>query len=84
MSTIIDSLHLIARLRALRQAKGMSTQALADATGIPRGVLANLETGRREGLHVHEAALICEALGADLRVVLSDEPMPVATKVWVI
>lgn len=84
MSPIIETQVLMSRLRALRKAEGLSVQAVADRTGIPRAVLAKIDLGQRQGVTLDEASKICDALGVDLRVVLSDEPMPVATKVWVI
>jgi transcriptional regulator with XRE-family HTH domain len=84
MAGILDSTELIGRLRRLRKMRGMAQQALADRTGIPRPVIANLESGRREGISFDEARLICEALDADLRVVISDEPMVATTAVHVI
>jgi len=47
-------------------------------------VIAKMENGLRETFNLDEAAALCEALGVDLRVVLSDEPMPIATKVYVV
>lgn len=84
MSGILTSQQLIARLRDLRRIQGKSTQKIADLTGIQRATLVNLELGRRASISLDEAAAICGALGVDLRVLLSDEPMPVARKVWLI
>lgn len=85
MAGILSSAQVIARIRAIRQAKGMSAQQLADASGcLSRSAIANLESGRRDTLTLDEAAALCDALGVDLRVVISDEPMPVVTTVYVI
>jgi transcriptional regulator with XRE-family HTH domain len=84
VACILGTTELVQRLRGLRKAAGLSAQDIADITGIPRSILANLENGRRAQISVDEVAAICEALGVDLRVVLSDEPMPVARTVWVV
>lgn len=84
MADILSSSEVIRRLRDLRRAKGMSAQDVANVTGISRSTIANMEIGRKVSLDVDEAAAICSALGVDLRVVLSDEPMPVARQVWVV
>lgn len=81
---ILTSVEVIARLRAIRKVRGLTVQAIADKTGIPRVVLAKLECGRREMFNLDEARLICEALGVDLRTVISDDPMPIATAVHVV
>lgn len=84
MAGILSSSDLIQRLRGIRQAQRKSAQDIANATGLPHATIANLETGRRKSITVNEAAAICSALGVDLRVVLSDKPMTVATKVWTV
>lgn len=80
----LDSAALIQRLRAIRKVQGKSAQDVADVAGIPRGVIANLENGRRVAITVDEAVALCTALGVDIRVVLDDRPMPVVHEVWIV
>lgn len=74
---------LIRRLREIRQVQGKSAQDIATATGIPRAAIAKMEVGRRR-VTVNDAVALCEALGVDLRVVLSAEPMTVVRRVEVV
>ena len=83
-STQDISSRVIARLRELRKIQGKSAQDIANITGIPRTTIANMETGRRATLSLDDAFSISAALNVDLRLILSDEPMPVAREVWVI
>jgi transcriptional regulator with XRE-family HTH domain len=52
---------VVRHMRALRGARGWTAQELADQTGIPRNVITNLETGRRETLSVDELVLLAQA-----------------------
>lgn len=84
--SILNAQQLATRFRDIRMAKGISAQKLSDMTGglITRNGISNAEHGRREGLSYDEAVAMATALGVDLRTVMTDEPMPIVTKVWVV
>ncbi|CDL00983.1 putative transcriptional regulator, XRE family [Magnetospirillum gryphiswaldense MSR-1 v2] len=44
---LTDMMNLGARLRAARERRGMSQQAVADTLGLPRTAVTNMETGNR-------------------------------------
>lgn len=57
------------RIRTLRDAAGLSAQKLSDKCDelgfpIPRSTIANIESGRKEAIPVHEVAVLAAALGA--------------------
>jgi len=74
---LLTSSQLVARFRAIRRKRGMSAQDVANATGIPRHVIASLETGRRATLTIDEAKAIADALNADLIACLQPDPIEV-------
>lgn len=76
MQSYIGSQQFISRLRAIRESKKVSAQALTDSTGIPRSVITNMENGRREGISLDEAISLCNALGVDFAAVVRNEPIP--------
>src|SRR5690606_8962344 len=47
MRTMIDAAQLGFRLRAARERRGLSQQAVADALGLPRTAVTNMESGNR-------------------------------------
>ncbi len=64
----------VARIASVRRAKQMTQQQLAEAVGIRRTGITEIESGRRY-LRLGEAIAICAALGVDLGDVVADEPM---------
>lgn len=72
---LLTGVELVARFRAIRIIRGMSAQKVADASGISRGVLANLENGHRDTFTVDEAHAIADALHVDLIACLRPEPV---------
>ncbi|OUC93596.1 hypothetical protein CA984_25840 [Streptosporangium minutum] len=81
MVGMLDQSAIIARIRALRLAQGLTIQYLADQTGIHRSIIGKLERGKRKTFNLDEARALCDALKVDLRVVISDEPMSIVEKV---
>lgn len=77
MVGMLDQSAIIARIRALRLARGLTIQYLADQTGIHRSIIGKLERGKRKTFNLDEARALCDALKVDLRVVISDEPMSI-------
>jgi DNA-binding Xre family transcriptional regulator len=57
---------VIARLRALRLAKGISLSELADRTGISRGNIARMES--RKNATLNSLQRYAEGLGCELRI----------------
>jgi transcriptional regulator with XRE-family HTH domain len=51
-----------ARIRALRESRGLSIQALADIADIERSSLSRLESGRAAGIYFTTLCKIAEAL----------------------
>lgn len=51
-----------------RSKRGMSARQLADHTGgrLTRGIIANLETGRRESVDITDLLVLSEALSVDV------------------
>lgn len=72
---LLTSSQLVTRFRVIRRKRGMSVQDVANATGINRSVLANLENGRRATLTIDEAKAIADALNVDLIACL--QPIPI-------
>jgi transcriptional regulator with XRE-family HTH domain len=54
------------RLRAYRRRAKMSQQKLADEVGIPRSMIAAVESGHRQGFNVETLIKICDVLGLSL------------------
>ena len=54
-----------ARLRAAREAKGLSLGQLARQIGLDKGALSRLETGQRRGIRLSVLAALAAALGLD-------------------
>lgn len=52
------------KLKALRKARGMSLQALADASGISRRTIEDIEA--RGDCRISTAYTLCKALGCSL------------------
>lgn len=67
-----SDLQLGARLRAVRQARGMTLQEVAKAAGLSSGRLSELENNRR-ALDLDQALAIATALGQPLSALLPDE-----------
>lgn len=83
MSIYVDEAQLAKRLQEIRYLKKLTAQDVANMTGLHRVLIGKLESGHRE-IRYREAVLIAEALGVDLRTLITDEPMTVATEVHVI
>ncbi len=64
-------------VRRLREARGMSGNALAQAAGLRQGHLWGLETGRKRNPSVHVAAALARALGCTVDDLLRLEPVEV-------
>jgi len=62
-----------ARLRALREERGLSLDAVAQATGMAPSTLSRLETGKRR-LAVDHLAPLAAALGTTADALLAPEP----------
>jgi transcriptional regulator with XRE-family HTH domain len=54
------------RLRRLREARRMSLDKLAVASGVSKSMLSKIETGARDSLTLDRAAEICNALDISL------------------
>jgi transcriptional regulator with XRE-family HTH domain len=52
------------QLRALRVARGMTQQELADASEMHRNSIRNIEKGRTKEISAEHASALCAALGA--------------------
>lgn len=65
-SQLLSGDALIARFRAIRKHQRMSLEDLADACGLSRSILANLETGRSKSMSIDQAQAIAGGLGVDL------------------
>lgn len=59
---LTDMMNLGARLRAARERRGMSQQAVADTLGLPRTAVTNMETGNRT-VSTLELARLAEIYG---------------------
>ena len=56
------------RIRALREQRGLSREALAEKTGLSAVYIKKLETGERSSPSLPALASIAKALGVTLRV----------------
>lgn len=75
--TARDHLHqLLARLKAAREAKGLSLADLTQLTGMDRSALSKLETGRRANPTVDTLMRYAEAVGKHVIVTLADGAGP--------
>ncbi len=54
------------RLRAAREKRGMTMEALSKASRVSQSMLSRLEGGTRDSLTLERAAAICDALGITL------------------
>ena len=61
------------RLRALREERGLSLEAVADVAGMAQSTLSRLETGKRR-LAVDHLAPLSRALGTSVDALLAPEP----------
>lgn len=61
-------------MRKVRDHRGVTCQALALLTGIPRVTLSKIETGRR-GVRLGEAVVISRELQVSLEAMCSPEPL---------
>lgn len=77
----IDTKALGARVRALREARGLSQIALDEKAGLTRGMVNHYETGRREP-ELAVLLVISEALQADLYWLLDTTKPRFAGKVY--
>jgi transcriptional regulator with XRE-family HTH domain len=65
--------HIRRRLRALREERGLSLDAVAHAAGMAPSTLSRLETGKRR-LAVDHLAPLARALGTSVDALLAHEP----------
>jgi transcriptional regulator with XRE-family HTH domain len=70
-----DEAHIRQRLRALREARGLSLDAVAKAAGMAPSTLSRLETGKRR-LAVDHLAPLARALETSVDALLSPPPPP--------
>ena len=68
-----DEERIRARLRALREERGLSLDAVAEAAGMAPSTLSRLETGKRR-LAVDHLAPLAAALGTSVDALLAPEP----------
>jgi transcriptional regulator with XRE-family HTH domain len=68
-----DEQLIRARLRALREERGLSLDAVADAAGMAPSTLSRLETGKRR-LAIDHLAPLARALGTSVDALLAPEP----------
>jgi transcriptional regulator with XRE-family HTH domain len=68
-----DEDRIRARLRALREERGLSLDAVADAAGMAPSTLSRLETGKRR-LAVDHLGPLARALGTSIDALLAPEP----------
>lgn len=71
--------QVAANVRILRKRHRLSATAVADRTGelgfpVPRSVIANLETGRRDHVSVDELVVLAKVFEIDPVVLLTDLP----------
>jgi DNA-binding XRE family transcriptional regulator len=64
------------RLREMREAAGMSPEALAAASGLSAAFVVELEQGRRDDPHVSAALALANGLGVSLDRLLSQQDAP--------
>jgi transcriptional regulator with XRE-family HTH domain len=74
---MIDRKEIGARIIALRKASGQSQRAVAEASGLSRPGLANIEAGR-QGLPLDTLDSIARALGVKVVDLLGESPSPTA------
>lgn len=75
MSTVNEhERRAVARIASLRRYCDLTQQQLADAIGMTRVALQAVEGGNRH-LRIGEAVALCAALGVDLSVVVSEQPL---------
>ncbi len=74
MTAVEPIYHTVgARILALRQARGMTQGELADAVGISRPALANIEAFRQR-IMLHQLEAFGEALGVPWLLLVNDKP----------
>jgi DNA-binding Xre family transcriptional regulator len=64
--------HLLAQLKAAREAKGLSLADVTELTGMDRSAISKLETGQRANSTVETLVRYAEAVGKRLVVSLTD------------
>ena len=62
---VTDDASLAGRLRALREAAGLSQEELAERAGLSSHAISALERGTRTRPYPHTVRALCDALGAD-------------------
>jgi ribosome-binding protein aMBF1 (putative translation factor) len=72
MATLDQLQELLMRLKAAREAKGLSLADLTELTGMDRSALSKLETGQRANPTVETLVRYAEAVGKRLVVSLAD------------
>ena len=81
----LDLVAMGKRIRSARERAGHGQRELADATGIPRTHLSQLEDGRRSRATLEQLNLLAQALGVSLQHLLcgatSSGPGPAETTV---
>lgn len=67
-----------ARLRAIREGRGLSQADLASSAGLTQSGLSRIEAGRR-GMTVEELLLLGPALGVPATALLGEDVVPAAS-----
>ena len=62
------------RVKLLKKEKGITNEALAEATGIPLGTLGKLLSGYTEEPKLSTAVAIADALGCSLEYLATGKP----------
>jgi transcriptional regulator with XRE-family HTH domain len=62
------------RLKAFRRRAKMTQKDLSDATGIPRSMIAAVESGLRSGMSVESLIKIADVLGLSLDQLAREDP----------
>ena len=70
----VDLVAMGKRIRRAREHAGHGQRELAEATGIPRTHLSQLEDGRRSRATLEQLNLVAQVLGVSLQHLLCDAP----------
>ena len=75
----MKAMEVVEALVAMREARGLSQRALAEAIGMKQPVLANIERGKTKNLGILTVARIAAGMGATMRITF-DAPSNAAAK----
>jgi transcriptional regulator with XRE-family HTH domain len=70
--------RLLARVKALREALGLSQEAFAERAGLTYKYYQHVEAGRRRDIRLSTLEKLAKACGLELQELLDFETMPVA------